>query len=351
MSIKTTMIKSGKALLLIPIVFIIVLSACCTPIETTIIVPSGDTPTSFSQIVESITPSVVYIYAQGTISSGSGSGVIMDADGYILTNRHVVENANTVQVTLQNRQVYTATNVWMDDLSDLAVVKISADSLDAADFADYTTIKVGDWAVAVGHPLGLSPSEGGATVTAGIISNLDRSFTIDDTSYYDVIQTDAAINPGNSGGPLVNLAGEVIGINSAGATEAQNIGYAINVSTAKPVFEGLSGSNHSVTRPFLGTGLTDVTPEIASQLGLPTCSGALITSISAGYPAEAAGLQVDDVIVSIGVGDVDEEIISYASLVRELWLHDVGDTINVGICRGGSSLTIPVTLAERPQIP
>ena len=347
MSIKTAMIKSGKALLLLPIIFVVAFSACCTPIETTIIVPSGNTPTSFSQVVESITPSVVYIAASGTISSGTGSGVIMAADGYILTNRHVVENANIVQVTLQDRHVYTATSVWMDDLSDLAVVKISANSLDAAQFADYTTTKVGDWAVAVGHPLGLSPSEGGATVTACIISNLDRSFEIDGVSYYDIIQTDAAINPGNSGGPLVNLSGEVIGINSAGATEAQNIGYAINVSTAQPVFEGLSGSNHSVIRPFIGTGLADVTPEIADILGLETCAGAVITEIIEGFPAETAGLQVNDVIVSIG----DEEIISYASLVRELWLHDVGETISVGICRDGESLAVDVTLAERPQLP
>ena len=342
---KTKMIKSCKALLLLPIVFVIVLSACCT--STTIIVPSGDTPASFSPIVESITPSVVYIAAQGTLSSGTGSGVIMAENGYILTNRHVVENANIVQVTLQDRRVFTATDIWEDDLSDLAVVKIPANSLPVAQFADYSTIKVGDWAVAVGHPLGLSPSDGGATVTAGIISNLDRSFEIDGTAYYDIIQTDAAINPGNSGGPLVNLNGEVIGINSAISTDAQNIGYAINVSTAEPVYLGLSGPDHEVVRSFLGTGLTDVTPEIANQLGLPTCSGALITSISAGYPAEAAGLQVDDVITSIE----GEEIISYASLVRELWKHGVGDTIEVGICRGGNSSTVNVTLAERPQIP
>ncbi|MFC1950917.1 S1C family serine protease [Chloroflexota bacterium] len=334
-----------KFMLIVTVAFSIILSACSAPVETTIIVPSGDTPTSFSQVVEEITPSVVYIYAQDTFSSGSGSGVIMDEEGYILTNRHVVEDATTIQVTLQSRKVFNVVGVWMDDLSDLAVVKInSGETLTAASFADYTEIKVGDWAVAVGHPLGLSPSEGGATVTAGIISNLDRSFTIEGIPYYDVIQTDAAINPGNSGGPLVNLEGEVIGINSAGATEAQNIGYAINVSTAQPVFGGLSGPDHEVIRPFLGTGLTDVTPAIANELGLENCSGALITEIMEGYPAQAAGLLVDDVIVSIG----EEDIISYASLVRELWKHEVGETISVGICRGGSSLAVSVILVERP---
>lgn len=291
-------------------------------------------------------PSVVYVLALGTISSSSGSGVIMDEDGYILTNRHVVENATTVQVTLQSRRVYTATDFWMDDLSDLAVIKIdSAETLVAAQFEqDFSKIRVGDWAVALGHPLGLSPSEGGATVTAGIISNLDRSFEISGIAYFDVIQTDAAINPGNSGGPLVNLSGNVIGINSAGIIEAQNIGYAINVSTAEPVFEGLSGPDHSVVRPFLGAGFTDVTPQIANQLGLENCLGALITNILDGYPAEAAGLEVNDVVISInGV-----EIISYASLVRELWKHEVEETVEVGICRSGSFLTIDITLAERP---
>jgi len=269
----------------------------------------------------------------------------MDEEGYILTNRHVVEDATTIQVTLQSRKVFNAVGVWMDDLSDLAVVKInSTETLKAATFADYTEIKVGDWAVAVGHPLGLSPSEGGATVTAGIISNLDRAFIIDDIPYYDVIQTDAAINPGNSGGPLVNLDGEVIGINSAGATEAQNIGYAINVSTAKPVFEDLSGPGHIVIRPFMGAGLTDVTPAIASDLGLENCSGALITEIIEGYPAQSAGLIVNDVVVRIGV----EDIISYASLVRELWKHEVGEIISVGVCRSGSLLTVSITLVERP---
>ena len=336
-----------KSMLAAVLASAMVTSACSAPQETTIIVPSGGTPASFSQIVEEITPSVVYIYATNGTLSSSGSGVIMDEDGYILTNRHVVEGATLVQVTLQSRKSFDAIDYWMDDLSDLAVVKInSSETLKAAQFEqDHDTVKVGDWAVALGHPLGLSPNEGGATVTAGIISNLDRSFEIAGLPpYYDVIQTDAAINPGNSGGPLVNLDGKVIGINSAGATEAQNIGYAINVSTAQPVFEDLSGPEHEVTRPFLGTGLRDVTPQDVSDLGLASCSGALITEIMEGYPAEAAGMQVNDVIISIE----GEDIFSYASLVRELWKHEVGDTIAVGICRGGSTLTVDVTLAERP---
>ena len=331
--------------------FAIILTGCKT--ETTIIMPTGDIPTSFSQVVEAITPSVVFIYAQGTLSSSTGSGVIMDKDGYILTNRHVVEDAQTVEVTLQDRRIFTATNVWMDDLADLAVVKISTNSLPAARFVeDYTTIKVGDWAVAVGHPIGLSPTEGGATVTAGIISNLDRSFAIGGIQYNDIIQTDAAINPGNSGGPLVNLAGEVIGINSAISTEAQNIGYAINVATAKRVFDDLIDEDHEVIRPFIGVSLDEVTLQQAMELSLAKTAGALIVEVVAGSPAEEAGILVNDVIIALeGIYPVkaEVEITSVSQLLRELWLYQAHDTVEITVWRNGAETSVNLTLAERPQ--
>ncbi|MBT7290353.1 MAG: PDZ domain-containing protein [Chloroflexi bacterium] len=336
-----------KTLLATLITFTVLFSACCQAAPTTtIIVP--ETPTSFSDVVEAITPSVVFISATGTFSSSTGSGVIMDPDGYILTNRHVVEGATTVHVTLQNRKTYNATNVWIDDLADLAVVKIAGSQpFAAAQFVEEDDpAKVGDWAVAVGHPLGLSPDEGGATVTAGIISNLDRSFTIDTTTYYDVIQTDAAINPGNSGGPLLNLEGKVIGINSAVSTEAQGVGYAINVSTAKPVYEGLASSTHTVVRPFIGVGLRDVEPLDVTNLGLTIWGGALITQVQEGFPAEQAGLQANDVITSIN----GAPIVSYASLIRELWPYDAGDTITIGFFRDDDpNRTAEVTLVARPS--
>jgi len=315
-------------------------------------VPSGDTPTSFSQVVDAITPSVVFIYAQGTLSSNTGSGVIMHEDGYILTNRHVVEDAQTVEVTLQDRRIFTATDFWMDDLADLAVVKITASNLpEAADFADYTEIKVGDWAVAVGHPIGLSPTEGGATVTAGIISNLERSFTIGNTEYFDVIQTDAAINPGNSGGPLVNLDGDVIGINSAISTEAQNIGYAINVATAERVFDDLIDVDHQVIRPFIGVRLDEVTPQQAMELSLAKTAGALVAEVVAGSPAEDAGILVNDVIIALEGIDpvkVEVEITSVSQLLRELWLYQAYDTVKITVWRNQSEASINLTLAERP---
>lgn len=316
--------------------------------ETTLTPPSGEPPTSFADIVDTIMPSIVYIQAQSGFTSVSGSGVIMRPDGYILTNRHVVETFTVanIMVTLENREVYTVTDKWMDDLSDLAVIKIDASDLSAAHFGDADTIDVGDWVIALGHPLGLSPNDGGATVTTGIVSNLDRSFTIGNINYYDVIQTDAAINPGNSGGPLVDLNGLVIGINSAGATSAQNIGYAINVSTVKPVFEGLSSSGHEVVRPFIGAVFSDVTSTDAERLGLTHISGALITELLPGYPAAEVGMQVEDVIISFD----GEDIASYAELIRELWKHtDLSQPVEIKAIRDNQTMTFEVTLVPRPD--
>jgi serine protease Do len=280
----------------------------------------------------------------------------MHEDGYILTNRHVVEDATSIEVTLQDRRVFEVnpeTSRWMDDMSDLAVVKVDCESpLEAASFADYTEIKVGDWAVAVGHPLGLSPSEGGATVTAGIISNLDRSFTISDIEYYDIIQTDAAINPGNSGGPLVNLEGDVIGINSAISGDAQNIGYAINVATAERVFDDLIDEDHEVVRPFIGVYLNEVSPQKACDLSMIKTTGALITDVEAGSPAAGSGLLADDVIIALeGISPAKDEveITSVSQLLRELWLFQAGDTIRVTVWRSASEVSKDVILAERPE--
>ncbi len=191
----------------------------------------------------------------------SGSGVCLNPDGFILTNRHVVENATVVEVTLPDRTVYEASAIWMDDIMDLAVIKIDAGDVATLEFADPDSISVGDWVLAIGHPLGISPLQGGATVTTGIVSNLGRSFFIDAIPYYDIIQTDAAINPGNSGGPLVNLAGEFIGLNSAGVLGAENIGFAIHVATARHIFEDLVefGESH---HPFLGATVADIEPSM-----------------------------------------------------------------------------------------
>lgn len=328
----------------------------CTGVTSPTPAPASTSPIStlpsLSDIVSKVMPSVVYILVDTTDTDifgepiqAAGSGVILRSDGYILTNRHVVEDAKKVEVNLHDLRVYdvVTSNIWRDDVVDLAVVKIEEQNLPTVPFGDPEKLSVGDWVIAIGHALGLSPLEGGPTVTQGIISNLDRSFTIETTAYYDVIQTDAAINPGNSGGPLINLAGEVIGIDSAGAAEAQNIGFAINVATARHVFEDLVkyGKPH---HPFLGATLVDVTPNNTKNSEAPKI-GALVANIELGSPAGLAGLQKDDVIARFGSSDV----VSAASLIRELWRHEVGDTVEVVYWRDRTQVMVSVTLGQRAQ--
>jgi serine protease Do len=331
-------------LLLIPILSF----SSCFPQET----PKDTTnafPLTFSTTVEKVMPSVVYVFVEvetgqpGQFAGASGSGFILRSDGYVLTNRHVVENSRRAEVTLQDRSVYEVSNIWLDDILDLAVIKIDVEGLPAVQFGDPEEIRVGDWVIALGHPLGLSPAEGGATVTVGVVSNLGRSFTLQGTPYYDIIQTDAAINPGNSGGPLVNLSGEVVGINSAGVGEAQNINFAINVATAKRVFEDILQYGR-VVRPYLGAVLDDVTPAVACEYCLTKRVGAIIVGVEPGGPADVAKLMENDIIVRFG----GEEIISAAQMVKELWKHEVGESIDVIFWRGETEMKTTVRLAERP---
>jgi serine protease Do len=304
-------------------------------------------PSTFAKVVEKVMPSVVYIFVEvetgisGRIATGSGSGVILRSDGYLLTNRHVVENANRTEVTLQDRSVYEASNIWVDDILDLAVIKIDANNLPTAQFADPEKTRVGDWSIALGHPLGLSPSEGGATVTVGVVSNLGRSFALDGVPFYDIIQTDAAINPGNSGGPLINLNGEVIGINTAGSGVAQNINFAINVATARRVFEDIIEFRR-VVHPSLGAVLDDITPAMVCEKCLTKRLGTIIVRVEPGGPAEKAGLSENDIIFEFdGV-----EIISAAQLIKELWKQKVGETISIKVWRGETEIAMSVLLTE-----
>lgn len=309
---------------------------------------------SFSEVVAKVSPSVVYIfvdYIEVDIfgrrynANKSGSGVIMRPDGYILTNRHVVEDFSRVEVTLPNLEVHEATGVWLDPLLDLAVVKIEGQDFPTASFGDASQLQVGDWIVAIGHPLGLSPEEGGSTVTAGIISNLGRSFWIEETPYYDVIQTDAAINPGNSGGPLVNLGGEVIGINSAISGEAQNIGYAIGADTARTVFEDLVEYGQ-VHRPYLGVEMQTVTPAVASKYDLFRNRGVRISHVEPDTPAAREGLEINDVITHLG----DREVTEATELINMLWWqYEVGDRVKITFWRGEEEQEVWVTLAERSE--
>lgn len=330
-----------------------------TPQQTA--TPTQNPPSSLptiADVVEKVTPAVVYISVEyietsflgfQTLRTKSGSGVILDSEGYILTNNHVVAGAReeTVQVLLpDDDQTYQAQIIGTDPLSDLAVIQmLEGQNLPTAEFGDPSKLRIGDWVIALGNALGttLGP-EGGPTVTLGIVSNLERSFTIGESAYYDVIQTDAAINPGNSGGPLVDLEGKVVGINTFIISGAQNIGFAVNTSTASRVYDELVQYGR-VMRPYLGVTLRTVTPDLASELGLYRNRGVLAYYVADDGPAAAAGLKTNDVIVRFQ----DQEVTEASQLIKLLWQHEVDENVKLTFWRGEEEREIWVTLGLRPQ--
>jgi serine protease Do len=304
---------------------------------------------STADIVARVLPSVVYISVEykdtsfffQTISTKSGSGVILSPDGYILTNNHVIEDAITIEVSLPDSdQTFEAQIIGTDPLSDLGVIKIDGQDFSTAEFSNPVSLRVGDWVIALGNPLGL---EGGPSVTLGIVSNLERTFTIDSSAYYDVIQTDAAINPGNSGGPLINLEGKVVGINTFIISSAENIGFAVGANTARRVYDDLIEYGR-VIRPYLGVTLRDVTTTVASQLGLAKDKGALVWYIAADSPVAKAGLKVNDVITQFQ----GQKINDASHLIKYMWEYQVGDTVEITFWRGNTEQKVTVTLTERP---
>src|SRR5580700_1579062 len=234
---------------------------------------------------------------------GLGSGVVMTQDGYILTNNHVVDGASNVTVTLADKREFKAKVIGTDPKSDIAVIKIDATNLPPITIADSSKVQVGDYALAVGDPFGV-----GQTVTMGIVSATGRSH-LGIEAYEDFIQTDAPINPGNSGGALINDRGELIGINTAiiahGSEGNQGIGFAVPVNLARNVMEQIV-EHGKVTRAYLGIVPQDVTPDIAKQLGLSNVQGALVGDVSGKGPAQTAGVQRGDVILSINGNKVND---------------------------------------------
>jgi serine protease Do len=300
--------------------------------------------------VASVLPSVVYIYVEGETGSpgeffaSTGSGVILSPNGYILTNKHVVDGAVYAEVVLQDRRIFEADDIYLDDILDLAVVKINGENLPSAQIGDPSTLDIGDIVIALGHPLGMSPEEGGATITSGIVSNLGRSFWIEDTPYYDVIQTDAAISPGNSGGPLINSSGQVIGINSAGIDIGQNLNFAISIATAGHVYEDLVtfGEAH---HPYLGVFLQDNLEFIPGDLFTAQITGARITGVDFGSPASLSGLRLNDIIIALN----NDEVSSTADLIKLLWRQHGDESIALTIQRSSGEVTINILLEERPD--
>jgi S1-C subfamily serine protease len=285
--------------------------------------------------------------AQGStgtdVPQGAGTGFIVDPGGYIVTNNHVVQGAQRLTITLPppDGRTFDAQVVGTDAQTDLAVLKIDAANLPTVPLGDSSQLRVGEWVVAIGNALAL---EGGPTVTAGVVSALGRDVPEPTgATLYDLIQTDAAINPGNSGGPLVNLQGEVVGVNTLGATEASNIGFAIAIDTAKPVVEQLRQQGR-VTRAYLGIQAQSVTPAVAASAGLSRADGVLVARVVAGGPAAQAGLQANDVIVALG----DVPITNQQDLQQALaGRFKPGETIAVKIERGGAGQTITVTLGQQ----
>ncbi|MBM4462607.1 MAG: PDZ domain-containing protein [Chloroflexi bacterium] len=314
----------------------------------------ADTLTT-SQLVEKVAPTVVSIvtewvdrdiFFQPVPKRGAGSGVLIDPHGYVVTNSHVVEGARNIKVTLSDGRTFNATKWVTDPWTDLAVVRIDpgTESLPFAHFLrnSLEKLEVLEDVVAVGNALALS---GGPTWTKGVVSNLGRSIRIsDDVVLHDIIQTDAAINPGNSGGPLVNLAGQVVGINTAIAAKAENIGFAISTDTAIPVVSSLI-RRERVGAAWLGVSILTVTPALKAQYGLSVDSGALVVEVATGGPAAEAGLKSGDVIV--GFGGV--EIKTNGKLVEAIRSRDPGDTVPITFWRGSEQMQVEVTLAQRPS--
>ena len=330
--------------------------------------------TSFAPIVKKVAPSVVKVYTtskpkmarmqnpalsdpffrrffgggdeEGQMGSlpkqhGLGSGVIVTSDGYILTNNHVVENADEVKVALANDSAeYTAKVVGTDPKTDVAVLKIDAKNLPFMELADSDKIEVGDIALAIGNPFGI-----GQTTTMGMISAKGRSHV--GTEYEDFIQTDAAINPGNSGGALVDTDGRLIGINTAILSRSggnQGIGFAVPINLARYVMENIV-QNGRVVRGFLGVNIQDVTPALAKEFGLKDSHGALVAEVTPKSPADRAGLKAGDVIAKFNGKSVED--------ARQLKLQVATVAPNtkasVEIWRDGKSKSLEVTTAEYPN--
>jgi serine protease Do len=332
-------------------------------------------PASFADLTDKLKPSVVNISTTKTIKRGRispyrspfdryfwgddfferffgnipqkefkqrslGSGFIISNDGYIFTNNHVVEQADKILVKLSSGKEFEAKIIGKDAKTDIALIKIKpGESLAVAELGDSDKLRVGDWVIAIGNPFGLEQ-----TVTAGIVSAKGR--VIGAGPYDNFIQTDASINPGNSGGPLFNMEGKVIGINTAIVAQGQGIGFAIPVNMAKAMLPDLKAKG-KVTRGWLGVSVQDVTEDIAKSFKIKDRSGALITDVFKGDPADKAGLKTGDLIVEVNgkkIKDTHELLITIATF-------HVGEKISVKFLRDGEEKTVEILVAERKEQP
>jgi serine protease Do len=305
---------------------------------------------NIADVVALVKPSVVAIdtevvaydfFNQPSIQQGAGSGWIIDGNGIIVTNNHVVEGARTITVTLSDGRTFEADEIRTDSFTDLAILKIQANNLPAARIGDTSRLRVGDWVVAIGNPLGL-----GISAKEGIVSRFEVQISVSaGQTLYDLIETSAAINPGNSGGPLVNLAGEVIGITSAKIAQVgvEGLGYAINVNSAVPIIEELVQVG-CVIRPWLGVETFTVSRPLALRYRLPVDRGAIVIGVAPDSPASKSNIVDGDIVVNFG----NQEINSTEDLIRAEHSSRIGDKVILSIYRASGRTTVEVTIAESP---
>ena len=321
------------------------------PIVDQVSLGSGGEELSTVEVVKILRPSVVQVvteiltmgsFNQPEPSAGVGTGVLLDEEGHILTNNHVVAGAQRIDVTLSNEESFPAVIVGRDPDTDLAIIRIEAGGLKPAKLGISSQVQVGEDVIAIGHALGL---RGGPTVSKGVISALGRSIDTDQqATIVDLIQTDTSINPGNSGGPLVNTRAEVIGINTAIIQGGRGIGFAINIDDAKVVAAQLMEKGY-VERGFLGVTPFNLTPGLAMRFDLPVTEGIIVARVVPGTAAEAAGLRPEDIIVQLG----DEPIRNTGELSKFLISHLPGERVDLVYFRGGRKVSTEVTLGERPK--
>ena len=309
---------------------------------------------------DAVMPSVVTIASTtqglfGQTQEGVGSGFIFDSDGWILTNKHVIDGADTLKVQLNDTRIFDGTVYGIDPLTDLAVVKIEATGLPAAQLGSSADLERGQLAIAMGSPLGTSYQN---TVTTGVVSGLGRQIQAGNASQTssetlnNLIQTDAAINPGNSGGPLVNSAGQVIGVNTAVATNAQGIGFAIPIDIARPITQQALDGVQPFVRPWIGVYYVPVTKQVAAEEHLDIDYGVWVSAPSNGQPAvfadspaAQAGIKDGDIIVEVDGQRIDAEHDLSAAIIP----HMPGDKITLRVINGNSTREVTVTLGTLPQ--